>query len=108
MSAKTTAEIPGDAIIIDTETNEWIRPRKPLGLTLRDWKAWTEAEANSDYDVIARLMGSIVVDWSYDGEPSDPEAWENIPIESYFVINTSIGELIGNRTNEKKSRRKSF
>lgn len=63
-------------------------------LRMKDFRAWTAAEQANDYDACYGYLAQLIEAWEFDGDPSDPAAYDELDLSEYQQLNKAAAAFL--------------
>lgn len=70
-------------------------------LRMRDVRKWQAAEEKTDLWTCYRYLAAMIVEWSFDGDPANPESYDNLWQHEMRQVNKAVGEHVMAQTQAK-------
>ena len=70
-------------------------------LRMRDVRKWTEAEQTADLLTCYRYMAAMIVEWSFAGDPNDPESYDNLWQHEMRQVNLALTQHVSAQSQAK-------
>lgn len=64
------------------------------GLKMSDFRRWTKAESEGDFETVYAFLTRYVVDWTLDGDPGDPSSYDELDLAEYRQVNNAASEWL--------------
>jgi len=81
--AKSQQEVP--------EQEEEVYSIDLSGWRVRQFRDYIKSVSENDFDLMAELIGHVVHEWPYEGDPHDPEAVLDLQLPNLLHIAKAIG-----------------
>ena len=99
---KPIAAVPEDGILLADQRNWVVLPRH-IKIKMRSWRRWVAADEAGDFETSMKFLSQYVTAWTFDGDPGDVDAWDELDLSEYVAINKAVSETIAEEIKRKNS-----
>jgi len=96
------AAVPEDGILLADQHN-WVVLPKEIKIKMKDWRRWVEADSEGDFETQMGFLAQYVTQWTFEGDPNDLDAWDELDLSEYVAINKAVSETIAEEIKRKNS-----
>ncbi len=63
-------------------------------VTMGDFRRWAKAERAGEFEAVYKHLAQVVQAWDYEGDPSQPESYDDLTFQEYRRVNEAAGEWL--------------